>query len=87
MVHGVGSVKIHGSQVPIEAEVLQLDIFSAHADQSGLLAWLGACDKPPRRVFVTHGEAVPADTMRREIQNSLGYSAHVPEYLETVELT
>jgi metallo-beta-lactamase family protein len=87
MVHGVASVKIHGEPVPIEAEVVALDIFSAHADQSGLLAWLGACEAPPQRVFVTHGEAVPADTLRREIQNSLGYSACVPEYLETVELS
>jgi len=87
MVHGSSSVKIHGQQVPIEAEVIQLDIFSAHADQPGLLAWLGACEAPPRRVFVTHGEAVPADILRRQIQDTLGYSACVPEYLETVELS
>jgi metallo-beta-lactamase family protein len=86
LVHGARSIKIHGTQVPVKAEVLQLDIFSAHADQSGLLAWLGACKAPPRRVFVTHGEAVAADTLRREIQDSLGYSALVPEYRETVEL-
>ncbi len=86
LVHGARSVKIHGSQVPVKAKVLQLDIFSAHADQSGLLAWLGACKASPRRVFVTHGEAAAADTLRREIQDSLGYSALVPEYRETVEL-
>jgi metallo-beta-lactamase family protein len=86
LVHGARSVKIHGSQVPVKAEVLQLDIFSAHADQSDLLAWLGACEEAPRRVFVTHGEPVAADTLRREIQTSLGYAALVPEYRETVEL-
>jgi metallo-beta-lactamase family protein len=87
LVHGAKSVKIHGSQVPVRAEVVQLDIFSAHADQSGLLAWLGACEAPPQRVFVTHGDALASDTLRREIQNSLGYTALVPEYRETVELT
>jgi metallo-beta-lactamase family protein len=87
IVHGARSVRIHGREVPVEAEVLQLDIFSAHADQAGLLAWLGACESPPRRVFVTHGEAVPADTLRREIENGLGYGAVVPEHQETVELT
>jgi metallo-beta-lactamase family protein len=86
LVRGSRSIKIHGAQVSVEAEVHQLDIFSAHADQSGLLAWLGACKSTPQ-VFVTHGEAAPADTLRREIQNSLGYSALVPEYRETVELT
>ncbi len=86
LVHGAKRVKIHGTQVPIEAEVRQLDIFSAHADQPGLLAWVGAAEKPPRRVFVTHGEPVPADVLRREIKDSLGFDAVVPEYGETVDL-
>jgi len=85
-VHGAKQVKIHGAQVPIEAEVIQLDIFSAHADQAGILAWLRACESPPRRVFVTHGEAVPADTLRRLVQDELGFPAHAPEYRESVEL-
>jgi metallo-beta-lactamase family protein len=87
LVRGAKSVKIHGRQIPIDAEVVQLDIFSAHADQKGLLGWLGECAKAPRRVFVTHGEPVPADTLRREIQDTLGYPACVPEYLESVELS
>jgi metallo-beta-lactamase family protein len=86
IVRGVESVKIHGRMVPIGAEVIQLDIFSAHADQAGLLAWLCGCERPPRRIFVTHGEAVPADTLRRMIQDELGYRAGVPEYRESVEL-
>ncbi|MGH0031915.1 MAG: MBL fold metallo-hydrolase [Myxococcota bacterium] len=86
LVHGARRVKIHGSQVPVEAEVQQLDIFSAHADQKGLIGWLGRCEKAPRQVFVTHGEAVPADTLRRTVQDELGWPACVPEYLETVEL-
>ncbi len=86
LVRGARRVKIHGAQVPVEAEVIQLDIFSAHADQAGLLGWLRACEKPPRRVFVTHGEPVPADTLRRQVQDELGYAAWVPEYRESVEL-
>lgn len=66
--------------------MVQLDVLSAHADQAGLLAWLGACERPPRHVFVTHGEAVPADTLRRLIRDTHGYPASVPEYQESVEL-
>ena len=83
---GARTVKIHGERIPVQAEVIQLDIFSAHADQAGLVDWLSGCDPAPRRVFVTHGEAVPADTLRREIQDTLGFAAEVPEYLESVEL-
>ena len=86
IVHGAESVKIHGQTVPIGAEVVQLDIFSAHADQTDLLAWLGACERPPRRVFVNHGEAVPADTLRHLAKDRLGYDAHVPDYREELDL-
>jgi metallo-beta-lactamase family protein len=87
LVGGASSVKIHGRYVPVEAEVLQLDVFSAHADQRGLLGWAGRCERPPRRVFVTHGEPAPADTLRRLIVDELGFRSHVPEYQETVELS
>lgn len=86
LVRGARRVKIHGEQVKVEAEVVQLDIFSAHADQQGLIGWLGATEKPPRRVFVTHGEPVAADVLRREIRDQLGFDASVPDYLETVDL-
>jgi metallo-beta-lactamase family protein len=86
LVGGTDSVKIHGSYVPVEAEVRQLDVFSAHADQRGLLEWAGRCEKPPRKVFVTHGEPAPADTLRRLLTDELGFRAHVPEYREVVEL-
>ena len=86
LVRGAREVKIHGAQVQVRAEVIQLDLFSAHADRAGLLAWLGACQRPPRQVFVTHGEAVPADALRRAIQDELGYPARVPEHLEHVDL-
>jgi metallo-beta-lactamase family protein len=86
IVRGARQVKIHGGLVPIEAEVIQLDAFSAHADHAGLIAWLRDVEKPPRRVFVTHGEAVAADTLRRSVQNELGFAANAPEYRESIEL-
>jgi metallo-beta-lactamase family protein len=86
IVRGAREVKIHGGLVPIAAEVLQLDAFSAHADRADLVAWLRSSERPPQRVFVTHGEAVPADTLRRTVQDQLGFRAHAPEYRETVEL-
>jgi len=86
LARGVRSIKIHGGYVDVAAEVAQLDVFSAHADQSDLLAWLGACEARPRGVFVTHGEGVPADTLRRLCADRLGFEARVPELGEHVPL-
>ena len=86
IVRGAPEIKINGAMVPIAAEVIQLDLFSAHADQAGLLAWLRSCERAPRRVFINHGEAVPADTLRRIVKDELGVPTHVPEYRESIAL-
>ena len=83
---GVETVKIHGTRVPVNAEVRQLDMLSAHADQKALLDWIGDCEKPPKHVFVTHGESVPADTIRQLTTERFGIPAHVPELGESFEL-
>ena len=86
MVSGARTVKIHGQQVPIRAEVTQLDSLSAHADRDELLAWIGALPSAPQRVFVTHGEPVAADALRQAIEERHHWPCSVPEYRDTVEL-
>jgi metallo-beta-lactamase family protein len=86
LVAGERTLRIHGRTVPVRAEVVHLDVFSAHADQGDLLAWLAARSRDPRGVFLVHGEPEPADTLRREIVAQQGLAAHVAEHLETVEL-
>jgi metallo-beta-lactamase family protein len=86
MVSGAPTIKIHGQQVPIRAEVTQLDSLSAHADRDELLAWIGALPSAPQRVFVTHGEPVAADALRQAIEERHRWPCSVPEYRDAVEL-
>lgn len=86
IVAGASTVKIHGQHVPIRAEVAQIDSLSAHADRDELLAWVGAMPSAPRRVFVTHGEPVPADALRQAIEERQGWPCTVPDYRASVEL-
>ena len=37
-------------------------------------------------MFITHGEPDAADALRVAIKRRLGWSAHVPDYLESVDL-
>ena len=83
---GAPTVRIYGQDVPVRAEVVQLSAASAHADAGEIVDWLRSAPRPPRRVFVTHGEPDAADALRLRIQRELGWSAHVPEYLEYAEL-
>ena len=87
MTAGAESVKIHGEQVPVRAEVLDLHMLSAHADVDEIMGWLRKFERPPRQTFVTHGEPEAADALRLRIQNELGWACAVPEHGQKVELS
>jgi metallo-beta-lactamase family protein len=86
LAHGARQVKIHGRYVPVHAEVMQIDVLSAHGDQADLLRWLMSAPRAPGRVVVTHGEPAAADELRRRAHEALGVETHVAEWDETLEL-
>jgi metallo-beta-lactamase family protein len=83
---GNPEVRIHGLSRLVRARVAQIQGISGHADRAGLMKWLRHFRRPPRRLFVTHGEQQSsldfADLVRRE----LGWSVAVPQYRESVVL-
>ncbi|NWO96223.1 MBL fold metallo-hydrolase, partial [Escherichia coli] len=42
MIGGARTIKIHGEYIPVEAEVANLTMLSAHADSDELMRWLGS---------------------------------------------
>jgi metallo-beta-lactamase family protein len=76
---GAKSVRIHGRDVDVHAEVVQLQSASAHADANQLIAWLRTMPAAPDQVYVVHGEPEPADVLRGRIKRELGWRAIVPE--------
>lgn len=83
---GAETVKIHGEYVPVRAEVVAMDNLSAHADADEILVWLDHFTRPPRRIFINHGEPVSADALRHRIEEEKGWDCTVPDYRETFEL-
>lgn len=86
LVAGAASLKMFGEYVPVRAEVVQIEGLSAHADQHGLLDWLGRSPKAPGQVLVTHGEPQAADTLRLRIEERFGWRARVPDYRQTIRV-
>lgn len=80
---GGKSVRIHGRDVPVKAEVVQLQSASAHADANQILAWLRTMPEAPNQVYVVHGELGPSDELRKRIKHELGWRAIVPEHGST----
>lgn len=83
---GARTVRIHGQDVAVNAEVDMLDMLSAHADAAEIVEWLGSFDAPPQKTFLTHGEPAAADALRQRIERERQWNCQVPDYLEEVEL-
>jgi metallo-beta-lactamase family protein len=83
---GERTVRIHGEDVSVRAEIVSLPGMSAHADAAQLLRWLGTAGQPPRSVFITHGEPAASDALRQRIERELGWNASVPRLGQCVEI-
>ena len=86
IVAGAATVRIHGQDIPIRAQVAQMDELSSHADAAEIVQWLSGFKVVPRMTFVTHGEPDAADAMRLHIERELGWKVHMPYYTESLTL-
>jgi metallo-beta-lactamase family protein len=82
LLQGAQHVCVRGRDVSVRAQVTSVPGLSAHADQSELLAWLGAVPGPVRRVFVVHGEPSACDGLATAVRERLGIDAVVPAHGE-----
>ena len=79
MVRGTESIKIHGQYWQVNAEIVNLDMLSAHADSEEIIEWLSHFEKPPTQVFIVHGEPEASDALRLKIAEHLGWDCTLPE--------
>jgi len=86
LLDGATCVRIHKTLVPVLAEVRDLKGLSGHADAGEMMRWLSGVRRPPRAVFVTHGEADAAEALAARIQRERGFWTHVPALGDSVEL-
>ena len=82
---GAPNLKIHGSYVPVRAEVVNIRGFSAHADSSMVIDWLKGIHEP-RGAFVVHGEPDSAAALAGTLRTSLDWNAVVPRFQERVRI-
>ncbi len=80
---GEKTVRIHGQEVAVNAEVVQLASASAHADANQVLDWLRKMPKAPAQVYVVHGDMAASDRLRQRIEHELKWRAMVPEHGST----
>ncbi|MBD3392068.1 MAG: MBL fold metallo-hydrolase [Chitinivibrionales bacterium] len=86
LVDRAGSVTIDRKRIKVAARVATLGGFSAHADQSELLAWACAVPGNNTRWLVNHGEDDAAVSFAAALHDKTGGPAHAVQRGETVTI-
>jgi len=73
LVQGAKEVKLFGETVVVNAQIHNLEGFSGHADQKGLLDWLSGFQQKPKQIFLVHGELDSKQDFAKLIHENLGY--------------
>ena len=85
LVHGQTHVRIYGDDLPVAAAVVNLAGYSAHADRSELLRWLGTLSSKPR-LYAIHSDPPAAAAFCETVHATLGFDAVPGERGTTVAL-
>ena len=86
LLDGAKSVKLFGEEIAVRAEIVNFQGLSSHADRDHLLGWIQNVKAPkPQHVFVVHGDREVAPYFAQSIE-SLGFTAHAPQYTEVYDL-
>ncbi len=90
---GAAEVRLDGQMRRVRCQVRSISGFSAHADETELLDWLGrfAAGKVPgdagypRTIFLVHGDPDAQVALEPKVR-ALGFATHVPHWHERVTL-
>jgi metallo-beta-lactamase family protein len=90
---GTKTVRLDGQPRDVRCKIRSISGFSAHADESELLDWLGRFvegKRPgdpgyPRRVFLVHGDPEAQIALEPKVRE-IGLATHVPHWHERVTL-
>lgn len=75
---GAKFIKLFGEEIRINAEIVEMEGISGHADKDMLIDWLKNIKKPPELVFVNHGNDYVCEAFAKEINTKLGIDAVAP---------
>ncbi len=86
LVEGAKELRIHGISYIVRAEITMITALSAHADYTEIIEWLGYFEKPPKKLFLTHGQIEAAESLKKKIEERFGWCVVIPKYLASFDL-
>lgn len=87
ILNGAKKVKIFGEDISVNARIESIDSFSGHADQAGLLEWVGGFTKKPKKVFIIHGEENAQKAFAEKLKETYNLKCIIPDKHDTYTIT
>ena len=75
LIEGQKEVTLFGEKIQVNAKIHNLEGFSGHADMDGLIGWLKGFQKPPKQLFLVHGEPEVKIEFAKTIKERVGFDA------------
>lgn len=86
LLDGAGEIKLYSKYYEVKATIENVQGLSAHADQKGLIDWMGGLKKKPEQIFIVHGEPQASDIFRVKIKDVYGWESIIPSQNEIIEV-
>jgi metallo-beta-lactamase family protein len=86
MQDGAKTLRLIGQQVAVNAEIVDMKQYSAHAGQSELVRWISGFAVPPKQTYLVHGEPAAASAFQKVLNARPGWNSTVAQYKQAVDL-
>lgn len=83
---GAQETKMFGVYIPVRAAIAEISTLSAHADQSEILEWISEFSRPPKKIFIVHGEPHASEGLRVRIADRFAIPTHIAHLGDQCEL-
>ena len=86
IVHGAKKVKIFGEEIAVNARDENIEGYSGHADQEGLMNFIYSFIQKPKHIFLIHGEEESQEVLEQKIVTDTKLPVTIPDFGDTYEL-
>lgn len=85
ILEGEKTVNIFGEEITVNAEIQNIESFSGHADQKGIMDWISSFKKKPKKVFIVHGEDSAQKVLSEKIKDVFNIETVIPSKYDTYD--
>ena len=86
LLDGADSLRMHGANIPVRADVGTIGGLSAHADCDELVRWIKGDGSHPKVIFVTHGDPEASEALALRLGNEVDSTIVVPQLEDSFDL-